>query len=258
METAMRNVTINDRQTPASMSPQLIKSEPTLQDQPLDFSTKRVRRRSVDNDDLSIRKVSNDSAIDVSESSHMDSSTSHSHAEESGSQNTMGQSRIPIPPSSVQMPNINTFLPQQTTSMAGMGMFYPHGAPVFPNFLPPGFPGSPMWPNPVAMMQQQEAARKLLTQAAANQSKHLQNGNPGMRPSFNGKPFMGKPGDIMGMAAMGRPFPGMSQFQTPISVGTPQNLGNVPDPGILAEALKSHEEMYSAYKQQVRFMRLVL
>lgn len=257
----MRNVSINDRTTP-SMSP-LIKTEPApsihterLQDQPIDFSTKVRGQTNLDdtpsyNEESTLRKVSNDSAIDCSEDTNDDL---HSHQTQAATntdlaseasrqqQLLLGHPRLPTS-ASVPMPHINTFLPQ-SSSMAGMGMFYPT-PPVFPNFLPPGFShAGPMWPNPMAAMMQQEATRKLISQAAANNKQCTSNSSGGiaaLRPNFGGKQFFGKQ-DMMGMTPGNRTFPSIP-FQNPAS--------NIPDPSILAEALKSHEEMFTAYKQQV-------
>lgn len=248
----MRNVSINDRTTP-TMSP-IIKTETsTQQDQPLDFSTK-VRVCTIDDD--SVRKISNDSAIDCSNDNNTsrpespcnlptptrEPATGHHLPPEENRHNLIGQPRVSMP---MPMPNINSFLPQNTmtAAAAGMGMFYP-GSPMFPNLMPPGFNGS-MWPNPMAamMQQQQEAARKLIGQAAtANKQSPLSMDN------FN-KQFMGK----IGIPGAGRVFPNMPGFPGAGIGGG--NISNIPDPNILAEALKSHEEMFNAYKQQVRSLK---
>lgn len=228
----MRNVSINDRTTP--LSP-IIKSEPVNQDQPLDFS-KRVRHSAEDD---SLRKVSEDSAVgDLGRKSpHAVSATSA--VSEGEHRNLIGEPRVVVP-------GINSFLPQ--TAMPGMGMFYPN-THVFPNFMAPGFP--PMWPNPMAaaamMQQHQEAARKLLQQTANNKSSPI-------RPFGAARNFLGK--DTLPMAGGIRnlpPIPSATGLMT--SGATPNMMGNVvPDPTILAEALKSHEEMYNAYKQQVSIL----
>jgi len=270
METAMRNVSITDRTTP-TLSP-IIKSEPCsqhlshqsspqpnlshhsspqpnlphlsspLQDQPLDFSTKV---RNAPPDDSSIRKVSNDSAIDVSEDSNRKSSNPTLSSQDSSlpSQDTISsRCLLSQPRSSLPMPNIHSLLPQ--ASIPPIGMFYP-GAPVFPNFLPPGFPPPPMWPNPMAaMVHQHEAARKLLSQATSTK-----NGGNGSRPSFNAKHLLGNKAEVMTASSpISRP---LHPSLPPVFPGQPLPPSNMPDPSILAEALKSHEEMFTAYKQQV-------
>lgn len=251
----MRNVSINDRR-PSSMSP-LIKtelpglhqpSEHLIQDQPLDFSTKVRVHSNGDTaaDDPSIRKVSNDSAIDCSNDAAEEGRPTGSELLNTDQQQSFaGQSRLP--PVSMPMPNISTFLPQPSASMPGMGMFYPT-PPVFPNFLPPGFPPGPMWPNPMAAMfhQQQEAARKMISQAANGKqlptNSVSSSSTPGMKPSYGNKQLFGKQ-DMALVGPGSRPYPGMPNFPNPSS--------NIPDPNILADALKSHEEMFTAYKQQV-------
>lgn len=234
----MRNVCINDRTTP--LSP-IIKSEPLPQDQPLDFS-KRVRHSL---EDESMRKVSEDSAVSDLQPNSPSSQPANrtNHSTESDVPPDPNSHSMISEPSRVSMPGINSFLPQTTLAAAtGMGMFYP-GAPVFPNFMPPGFP--PMWPNPMAaaamMQQQQEAARKMLqTGVKPSILSPSQRGLNAARPTFMNK-------DPLAALSGVRPtFPGMMPNNSP-SVGG----SVVPDPGLLAEALKSHEEMFNAYKQQV-------
>lgn len=225
----MRNVSINDRTTP--LSP-IIKSEPVNQDQPLDFS-KRVRHSA---DDDSLRKVSEDSAVGDLGRKSPHAAAATPAVSESDHRTLIGEPRV-------GMPTINSFLPQ-TTMAAGMGMFYP-GAHVFPNFMAPGFP--PMWPNPMAaaamMQQQQEAARKLLQQTASNKSAQVR--QFGATRHLLGKDSLPFPAGIRNFPAI--PPTGLMATNT-----APSMMGNiVPDPTILAEALKSHEEMYNAYKQQV-------
>ena len=262
METAMRNVSISDRTTP-TMSPLLKSVPPSQQEQPLDFSTK-VRQHTSSEDEDAQRKISADSAIDCSNDDSRPNSPAAAipHHKPSPSSQLPAQSstehRVPPligqPPVSMPMPNINSFLPQNTmaaAASAGMGMFYP-GSPMFPNLLPPGFNG-PMWPNPMAAMiqQQQEAARKLMSHSAAAAATAVskQSSTAAGIEHLN-KHIMSK----VGIPPPGRGFPhlpGMPGFPTP-PLGA-NNLPNIPDPNILAEALKSHEEMFNAYKQQVGF-----
>ncbi|XP_067941985.1 uncharacterized protein [Watersipora subatra] len=245
MEAAMRNVSINDRTS--SMSP-IIKAEPPsltsedvlVQDQPIDFSTKVRQRVLESSDESSIRKVSNDSAIDCSNDAIEDSRPIEpATVRENESEIYPSQPRLPA--ISLPMPNISTFLPQPSSSVAGMGMLYQ--PPVFPNYFPPGFAG-PMWPNPMAaMMHQQEVARKMLSASVKvppTQAPVLSS----IKPTYGSKQSFAKPEmPVMGPGV--RPFPPMPNFA---SAG---NLNNIPDPSVLAEALKNHEEMFSAYKQQV-------
>ena len=248
----MRNVSINDRTTP-SRSP-IVKTEPStlqtehlMQDQPIDFSTKvRVHSIIENADDSSLRKVSNDSAIDCSNDTIEDSGSAASElAIEDQSQSFPSQQRFPAV--SMPMPNISSFLPQSSPSMAGMGMFYPT-PPVFPNFLPPGFPAGSMWPNPMAAMiqQQQEVARKMLSN---NTKPSTSSPTAGLKPPFVNKHFLNKQ-DVPAVGTGGRPLPAMPGFNNP------PNLSNIPDPNLLAEALKNHEEMFTAYKQQVLYIFL--
>lgn len=237
------------------MSPLMKSVSSTQQEQPLDFSTK-VRQHTNSEEDDAQRKISADSAIDCSnDDSRPNSPTNIPHQPSPSSQLPPKQStdhRVPPligqPPVSMQMPNINSFLPQNNmaaAASAGMGMFYP-GSPMFPNLLPPGFSG-PMWPNPMAAMiqQQQEAARKLMSHSAAAAAVSKQ--SPVGVEHLN-KLMMAKAG--IPQHPRGFPhLPGMPGFPTP-SLGA-NNLPNIPDPNILAEALKSHEEMFNAYKQQV-------
>jgi len=228
METAMMNVTINERTTPIhdrttpherSTPPvydrtgSMVKLEAPSQDQPIDFSTKVKEVREL-NEEL-LRKMSADSAIGMTG----DKSPAPSHL--------IGEPRV-------SMPGINSFLPpvSMAASMGMLGMGVPG---MFPSgFMPPGF--NPIWTNHMAamMQQQQEMTRKILQNAAANHAA---------KQSAVRAPLL-KPGTLPGA------LPGMPQFPGMTPGGM---VPNIPDPGILAEALKSHEEMFSLYKQQVGF-----
>lgn len=229
----MRNVSINDRASTPNA-----KDDLNTSDQPLDFS-KRVEK-SFEKDTL--RKVSEDSAVGLEMSA------------ERGSDDIHRPSQIPI---SSSVPSIASFLPQHHVALASMGMFYP-SAPVFPNIMPPGFPQ--LWPNQMAaaaFLHQQEAAKKFLQQSALNK--------PGTSsPFIGGRPFLSKDNLASPAAAnqlmSGARFPTMNTAAAVAAAGLPAGNGQnavIPDPTLLAEALRSHEEMFNAYKQQVILIALI-